>query len=61
MSACASTTSPIDTLIRRDFFDNNKLVPSLATEWKRTDDKTLEMTLRKDVIWQDGTPFTARM
>lgn len=48
-----------DTLIRRDFFDGNKLVPSLATEWKRADDKTLEMTLRKDVVWQDGSPFTA--
>src|SRR3954451_3717570 len=44
-----------DTLIRRDFFNNNMLVPSLATEWKRTDDKTLEMTLRKDVTWHDGT------
>jgi len=48
-----------DTLIRRDFFNNSILVPSLATEWKRTDDKTLEMTLRKDVLWHDGTPFTA--
>ena len=48
-----------DTLIRRDFFDNNKLVPSLATDWKRTDDRTLELTLRRDVLWQDGTPFTA--
>ncbi len=48
-----------DTLIRRDFLDNNKLVPSLATEWKRTDEKTLELTLRRDVVWQDGTPFTA--
>lgn len=48
-----------DTLIRRDFFDNNKLVPSLATEWKRADDRTLELTLRRDVVWQDGTPFTA--
>ncbi len=48
-----------DTLIRRDFFNNSALVPSLATEWKRTDDKTLEMTLRKDVLWHDGTPFTA--
>jgi peptide/nickel transport system substrate-binding protein len=48
-----------DTLIRRDFFDNNNLIPSLATDWKRTDDKTLEMNLRKDVVWQDGTPFTA--
>lgn len=48
-----------DTLIRRDFLDGNKLVPSLASEWKRTDDKTLEMTLRKDVLWQDGSPFTS--
>jgi peptide/nickel transport system substrate-binding protein len=48
-----------DTLIRRDFLDNNKLVPSLATEWKRTDDRTLELTLRRDVLWQDGSPFTA--
>jgi peptide/nickel transport system substrate-binding protein len=51
--------STFDTLIRRDFLDGNKLVPSLATEWKRIDDKTLEMTLRKDVVWQDGTPFTS--
>ncbi len=51
--------STFDTLIRRDFLDNNKLVPSLATEWKRTDDKTIELTLRKDVVWQDGTPFTS--
>jgi peptide/nickel transport system substrate-binding protein len=48
-----------DTLIRRDFFDGNTLIPSLATEWKRIDDKTLEMTLRRDVVWQDGTPFTS--
>jgi peptide/nickel transport system substrate-binding protein len=48
-----------DTLIRRDFFDNNKLVPGLATEWKRADDRTLELTLRQGVTWQDGTPFTA--
>ncbi len=51
--------SHYDTLIRRDFLDGNKLVPSLATEWKRTDDKTLEMSLRRDVKWHDGTPFTA--
>lgn len=48
-----------DTLIRRDFLDNNKLVPHLATDWKRVDDRTLEMNLRRDVLWQDGTPFTA--
>lgn len=48
-----------DTLIRRDFLDGNKLVPSLATDWKRTDDRTFEMNLRRDVTWQDGSPFTA--
>src|SRR3954464_9863036 len=32
-----------DTLLRRDFFDGNKLVPSLATAWKRVDDLTLEV------------------
>jgi len=48
-----------DTLIRRDFLDNSKLVPGLATEWKRLDDKTLELTLRQGVLWQDGSPFTA--
>jgi len=51
--------SVYDTLIRRDFLNGNVLVPSLATDWKRTDDRTLEMNLRKDVTWQDGSPFTA--
>lgn len=48
-----------DTLIRRDFLNGNQLVPSLATDWKRTDGRTLEMNLRRDVRWQDGTMFTA--
>src|SRR5262249_17534594 len=34
-------------------------VPELATSWKFTDDKTLVLTLRKDVKFQDGTPFDA--
>ncbi len=51
--------SCFDTLIMRDFLNGNKLVPGLATEWKRTDDKTLEMTLRQGVVWQDGSPFTS--
>src|SRR5438270_5744613 len=34
-------------------------VPELATTWKYTDDKTLVLTLRKDVKFQDGTDFNA--
>jgi peptide/nickel transport system substrate-binding protein len=34
-------------------------IPELATAWKYTDDKTLVMTLRKDVKFQDGTAFNA--
>lgn len=38
---------------------NNKLLPALATEWKNIDPLTWEFTLRPDVKWNDGTPFTA--
>ncbi|MCC6175880.1 MAG: ABC transporter substrate-binding protein [Chloroflexi bacterium] len=48
-----------DTLIRRDFFDSNKLVPSLATSWKRVDDLTLELKLRDNVLFHDGSKMTA--
>lgn len=37
----------------------NKLLPSLATEWKNIDPTTWEFTLRPDVKWNDGQPFTA--
>jgi ABC-type transport system substrate-binding protein len=33
--------------------------PRLATEWKFLDDLTLEMKLRKDVVFHDGGKFTA--
>lgn len=48
-----------DTLIRRDFRDGNKLVPSLATSWKRLDDLTLELKLRDGVLFHDGSQLTA--
>ena len=48
-----------DTLIRRDFFDGNKLVPSLATSWKRVDDLTLELKLRDNVLFHDGSKMTS--
>ena len=38
----------------------SSIVPSLAREWKVSDDgKTYSFTLRDDVCFSDGTPFTA--
>jgi len=38
-----------------------ELVPWLATAYKWSDDNlTLTFTIRKDVKWSDGKPFTAR-
>lgn len=38
---------------------NRRYVPLLATAWKRIDPKTIEFTLREDVRWHDGKPFSA--
>jgi len=38
---------------------NGKVLPLLATSWKQVDDKTWDFTLRTDVKFHDGTPFTA--
>jgi peptide/nickel transport system substrate-binding protein len=53
-----------DTLIRRDFLSEDKggavrLVPGLATAWKRIGPTTLELELRQGVRFHDGTEFTA--
>lgn len=47
-----------DPLIRRDA--KGELVPALATEWKLSEDaRTLELTLREGVKFQDGADFNA--
>ncbi len=47
-----------DTLVFRDL--DMKLVPRLATRWRLTEDPTVwEFTLRKDVKYHNGNPFTA--
>lgn len=48
-----------DTLIMVDYQDGQKLKPSLATEWTLVDPRTLELKLRQDVKFQDGTDFSA--
>ena len=47
-----------DTLIYRDP-DTFQLKPLLATSWRQTDDTTWEFTLRPNVTFHDGSPFTA--
>jgi peptide/nickel transport system substrate-binding protein len=40
---------------------NAEAVPWLATEWSFNDDNTvLTFTTRENVLWSDGTPFTAK-
>jgi peptide/nickel transport system substrate-binding protein len=46
-----------DKLVYED--DKGVVHPRLATEWKFLDDLTLEMKLRKDVVFHDGGKFTA--
>jgi peptide/nickel transport system substrate-binding protein len=48
-----------DTLIRLD--EEGELVPMLATEWEYADEgnTVLEIKLREDVKFSDGTPMTA--
>ena len=53
------TYSVFDTLIRRDFLDNNKLIPALATEWKRLDETTLELKIRQGVTFHNADPLTS--
>lgn len=53
------TYNVYDTLIRRDFLDNNKLVPALAASWQRQGDTVMELSLRQGVTFHNGDPLTA--
>ena len=48
-----------DFLIGTDFLDGYSLRPALATDWRRIDDQTMELTLRQGVTFHDGTEMTA--
>jgi peptide/nickel transport system substrate-binding protein len=51
--------TPYDTLIRRDFLNGDVNVPHIATSWTRASDTVLDLTLRDDVTFHNGEPFTA--
>ncbi|MCP6247868.1 ABC transporter substrate-binding protein, partial [Klebsiella pneumoniae] len=58
--------SVFDNLIRRDYAAETAnpskgvaLVPALATDWKRIDDRTVELNLRHGVKFHNGDNFTA--
>ena len=50
------TRSIYDTLLEPD--ENGELVPALAESWEVSENR-LSFQLRKDVVFHDGTPFTA--
>ncbi len=56
-------TTNVDNLIfsgLTKFDENNQAVPDLAEKWEVSpDDVRYSFSLRKDVKWHDGTPFTA--
>lgn len=47
-----------DSLVMAD--ENGNIVPHLATDWKVVDGTIIQLTLRTDVTFHDGTPFDAR-
>lgn len=48
-----------ETLLKLDLNGDYTVQPNLAITWKWVDDKTLELKLRKDVIFHDGREMTA--
>lgn len=53
------TYNVFDTLIRRNFLNNNVLEPALAVSWERQGNTVLELKLREGVTFHNGATFTA--
>jgi peptide/nickel transport system substrate-binding protein len=52
-------TNYMETLIELDLQRNLEMVPGLATEWRRIDDRTVELKLRQGVKFHNGDEMTA--
>jgi peptide/nickel transport system substrate-binding protein len=48
-----------DGLLTMDFAGDFRPLPALAESWRRIDGRTLELTLRRDVTFHDGSKLTA--
>jgi peptide/nickel transport system substrate-binding protein len=48
-----------ENLISLNYQGQLEMVPGLATEWRRIDDKTVELSLRRGVKMHNGDEFTA--
>ena len=48
-----------EQLIGTDWLNNAALVPGLAASWKRVDARTLDLSLRPNVKFHDGSLLTA--
>lgn len=57
-SAISIFENVFDHLVQRSA--ELELVPSLAETWENVDELTWEFKLREDVVFHDGTPFTAK-
>jgi peptide/nickel transport system substrate-binding protein len=51
--------SIFETLIGRNHQGRGEMIPALATEWKRIDDRTVELSLRRGVRFHNGDELTA--
>lgn len=57
-SAYAVAEALFDSLVIADY--DGRIVPHLAASWTVVDDTTVELTLRRDVVFHNGEPFDAR-
>ncbi len=48
-----------ESLLKIDYKNGFKIIPSLARSWKRLDDRTIEFKLRKGVKFHNGEEMTA--
>jgi peptide/nickel transport system substrate-binding protein len=48
-----------EPLIGIDWLETERAQPMLATAWRRIDDRTLELSLRENVVMHDGRTMTA--